>query len=181
MEQVWEIFSAQLYFVHFAFRAQVLAFVLMNNHFHMILLTPEANLSEIMAWFMRETSRELTRASGRINQCYGGRHFRSLIGSPLYYLHAYKYLYLNPVKAGLVGDVLSYRYSSIRGLLGLQKLEFPVAYDDTLFSDVDGCIRWLNRKPSEENWETVRKALRRKEFTLPMINRMPHPLEEDAL
>lgn len=181
MEQVWEIMSEQLYFISFGFGVEVHAFVLMNNHFHLLLSTPEANLSEAMSWFMRETSRALTRAGNRMNQTYGGRHFRCVVGSHHYYLNAYKYLYANPLKAGMCSNVTDYPYSSLRGLLGLDQLAFPVVEDLTLFSDLEGTLDWLNQVPSEENWEVVRRALRRKEFGLPQIDSRPHPLEVDTL
>lgn len=171
----------QLYFVHHAFHVRIHAFVLMNNHFHLIISTPHANLSEAMAWFMRETSRSITRESNRINQTYGGRHFRNVISTTHYYLNAYKYLYYNPVRAGLCGNPLDYPYSTLPGLLGHQRLTIPVYEDSTLFSDIDGTLAWLNRKPKEEDWIAVRRALHRRSFGFPSSNSRRHKLETDTL
>ncbi len=100
MPRVWDIMSDHLYFMNRAFDVRILAFVLMNNHFHLLVRTPQANLPEAMAWFMRESSRALTRAGNRTNQTYGGRFFRSLIGTNHYYLHAYKYSLRKSGKGG---------------------------------------------------------------------------------
>jgi REP element-mobilizing transposase RayT len=178
---VWKILSEQLYFLYYSFDVHILAFVLMNNHFHLMVQTPKSNLSDAMAWFMRESSRELVRLGNRINQTYGGPHFRSVIRSSHYYLHAYKYLYHNPIAANLCEDILEYPYSTLPGLLGRTPLLIPVQEDHTLFNDVDGTLRWLNSKPDEENWKAVRKALRRSEFRIGRENNRPHPLETDAL
>lgn len=170
----------QLFFITHAFSVRVLAFVLMNNHFHLILHTPESNLDLAMGWFMRETSRSVTRTGSRINQTYGGRYFRSVLADERYFLNAYKYVYLNPVKAGLVDDILDYPFSSLPGLLGLRALHFPV-FDTALVHDPEGNLAWLRRIPESSNWESFRKALRRKVCQLPKVNKEPHPLESELL
>jgi len=181
MIDVWEIFSEQLHFIRHAYNIRILAFVLMNNHYHLLVRTPDANLAEGMGWFNRECSRTLTRHGNRINQTYGARYFRCLIATNHYYLNAYKYIYRNPVTAGVCDSVESYPFSSLNGLLGGSKLTIPIEEDLTLFDDVEGTLNWLNQAPSLENWEAVRKALRRREFRLGKVNRKPHPLEVDTL
>lgn len=181
IDEVWEIMSEQLFFVHHAYNARILAFILMSNHFHLMIQTPDENLNEIMSWFMRETSRALTKSSKRINQAYGARYFRSILNSHHYYLHSYKYLYANSVQAGLVARVEDYPFSSLPGLLGIKPLYFTVAEDATLFADVEGTLSWLNRPVSEDHWGSVKKALRKKQFKLPKPNRSPHALENDPL
>lgn len=167
MEQVWNIFSEQLFFLHYAFNIKIHAFVLMSNHYHLILKTPGNNLSDGMKYFLREVSRNITAESKRINQTFGGRYFRSQINSYHYYLHAYKYLYLNPVKAGLCDRVENYKYSTLNGVLGFNKMIIPIEEDPLIFSeDVNDTLNWLNEVPSEENWKTVGSALRRNIFKL---------------
>jgi putative transposase len=181
MPEVWQIMSEQLHFLTHAYSVKIHAFVLMNNHYHLLMSTPEANLSDAMEWFGRETSRQLVKQSSRLNQTYGGRFFRSILKSNLYYLHAYKYLYANPLKAGLVSRVEDYPYSTLRGLLGFERQIFPMAEDTTLFENVEGTLQWLNRPVTEKNWESVRRALRWSEFKFPKLNKKDHPLEFDAL
>jgi putative transposase len=181
MDFVWSTMCEQLYFIESAFEVRIHAFVLMSNHFHLAISTPYANLSEAMAWFMRETSRSLTRAGNRVNQTYGGRYFRTIIDSPLYWAHVYKYIYANPLRAGIVERAEDYKYSTLRGLLGLEPLWVPLAEDTTFFSDVNGTLDWINHPVSAENWEAVRKAMRKKQFRFGKVDRKPHPLETDTL
>lgn len=166
LQNVWNIMSDQLYFVTHAYSARIHAFVLMQNHFHLLISTPEANLNQIMWNFMGETSRTLTRSSNRINQTYGARHSRSVIDSPHYFHHAYKYVYANPVRAGAAKTVESYRFSTLHGLLGKSPLTIPVVDDSILFSDVTQTMRWLNRPASQENWKLVQQAIRKTKFRL---------------
>jgi REP element-mobilizing transposase RayT len=183
MQTVWRIFSEQLTFANWGYGAEIHAFTLMNNHFHLLISTPDANLDEIMAFFMRETTRSLNKAAGVINQSYGGPHFRCLVETPLYYLHCYKYIYANPVMAGMVKRVEEYTCSSLHFLLGQSLASFPVAEDITLFSDVEGTLQWLNKRPSDESWESIRNAISRSRFRLAKINygRNQNPLEKAKL
>jgi putative transposase len=97
MPEAWELFSDYLYFINKNFGIRIHSFVLMPNHFHMIARDPELNLSSAMNYFMRETSKLMASESRTINRVWGAPFHSSLIDSPLYYLHAYKYVYRNPV------------------------------------------------------------------------------------
>jgi REP element-mobilizing transposase RayT len=167
MEVVWEIMARELTFLTYAYDFKIHSFVLMTNHFHLLASTPSANLSAAMQNFMGKTSRQLAAAGNRINQTYGGRHFRSVIQGERYFSHAYKYVYANPVKAGLASKVEEYKYSTLNGLLGFEKLIIPVVEDTLLFNSIDDTLRWLNSKPKENDWEFVRKAMRKRSFKLP--------------
>jgi putative transposase len=183
MEQVWNVMERHLYFAAHAFELRILAFVLMSNHFHLLVMALKQNLSEAMGFFLRETSRELTYSSSRINQTYGGRFFRSSIRTHHYFLNCYKYVYRNPVQAGISTDVQAYRWSTLPGLLGESHLQIPVFEDTTLFSDIPGTLQWLNARPKDEHWMTIEKALRRRVFTLPKDpnTKKAHALEVDLL
>ena len=52
-------------------------------------------------------------------------------------------------------------------LLGKSKAAFPLVEDDTLFSDVEGTLDWLNYKPEAEHWDVVGRAMLKSEFKLP--------------
>ncbi len=182
LDEVWNIMCRQLTYLCWAYDLKIHAFVLMKNHFHLLATTPHANLSEIMANFMKETSRVINETSGRINQAYGARHSRSVIPSQRYYLHAYKYVYRNPVAAGAVDLCENYPYSTLNGLLGFSRLEVPVCEDTLLFDDVLGTLDWLNTDPEKELWQMVGVAMRKKTFQLPKSDsHRRHRLEFDAL
>src|SRR5207245_2578238 len=140
--------------------------------------TPDSNLDLAMKWFMRETSRSLTKEGNRSNQTYSGRFFRSILGTDLYFRHAYKYVYLNPVRAGLVDNVLDYPFSTLPAVLGLRPLPFAV-HDELLVEDTENTLAWLAQIPERKNWDSVQKALRRRVFQLGKVNTKPHPLETE--
>jgi putative transposase len=127
---------------------------------------------------MRETAREINRASGVINQLWGARYFRSELNSENYYNIAYKYVYRNPVRAGLTTRTEEYLYSSLPGKLG-KSIQTIEVIDDQLVDNPQGTLRWLNLSPKETYDDAIRRALRRTLFKIPMIDGRPHPLESE--
>ncbi|WP_413613488.1 transposase [Bdellovibrio sp. HCB-110] len=183
MEEVWTIMSNYLYFIHCAYKAEIHAFVLMSNHFHLIIRFPENNMSEAMNYFMRETSRVISRGAGRINQTYGSRYFRSVIGKPIYLEHVYKYLYRNPVEAGICRKVEDYPYSTLQIRLGIRNGVIPLIRDPLLEETPDATLQWLNTKPSEKDQEEITRGLQRPQFGLTIRDKgtFVHHLEIDRL
>ncbi len=161
MSTVWNIFCEELCLVNKSHSLKIHSFVLMNNHFHLIASTPLANISKCMLQFMSNTSRRLTEKGNRINQTFGGRYYKSILQKHNYYLHAYKYNYLNPVSAKIVNSVEDYEFSTLHGLIGRKRLIIPLEEDITLFSSFDETLRWLNKQPEEKRKEAVRYALKR--------------------
>lgn len=164
LEDVWSIMQNQLFALHHFFNVHIHSFVLMPNHFHMLALWLENNMSESMQYFMGQTSRTISGQARRINQTYGARYHSSRIDSLHYYYQAYKYVYYNPVKAGLSLTPQDYPYSTLPGLIGKRKMHIPLESDELLFSDFEGTMRWLNMAPTENNLQSVKKALKRRVF-----------------
>jgi putative transposase len=166
IQEVWDIMSEQLFFCSHAFSADIKAFVLMSNHFHLILQTPKCNVSEFMAYFMRETSRSITKSTERINQTYGLRHFKCVLRGEFSYQNAIKYLYNNPVKAGICERPEQYPFSTLSGLMGFHRMIIPVKDDLLLLENLEETLEWLNTPIDENDWKAVRAALRKREFKL---------------
>lgn len=168
-----------LFFMRHGFNTRIYSFVLMSNHFHLLMSTPAANVSEAMCYFMKESSRELTSLGNRINQTYGGRYHWCIIQKEMHLEHVYKYIYRNPVVSGLCEKVEDYPYSTLGGLLGIKPLWIPVEEDIKLFGNVRATLDWLNTPSPAENWKTVGVAMSRSRFWLPMAKPgKPHGLEE---
>lgn len=145
----------------------------------MIVSTPEANAAAGMNYFQRETSKCIGKMSGRINQTYGGPYHWSLLTSYRYNLYAYKYVYRNPVDAGICSDVLAYPYSTLHSLTGQSHALIPTLEDEELFTNTKNHLEWLNKSyPSEELRNEIKKALRYKVFHFPkQKSREPHALD----
>jgi len=165
----WEIFENQLAKITKEYQAKILSFVLMSNHFHLLLWTPQANIDAMMNYFLREVSRTMGKKTGRINHIFGGRYKWCLIERNSYLAHAYRYVYRNPVAAGLVGRVERYSYSTVQELLGKRTSPYRI-YDgeNEINSYIPECIeervRWLNTSFQPKEEDLIRRALRRAKF-----------------
>jgi len=85
---------------------QVHAYCLMNNHFHLVVETPEANLVAGMRWFLSTYTARFNRRHKLFGHLFSGR-YKSLIvdGSGSGYLRTVcDYVHLNPVRAKLLSS-----------------------------------------------------------------------------
>jgi putative transposase len=167
LETAWDIFTDYLYLLNFQYGIRIHSFVMMSNHFHMICRDPNLNLSKAMAVFMRETSKEMARLSGRINRIWGDRFDSTVMGDPRYFLNAYKYDYRNPVTAKICSKVEEYPWSTIQILLGQKNGAIPLEYDETLFSGIEYTLDWLNESYDEIESTSIKTALSKKVFKFP--------------
>jgi putative transposase len=88
------------------------ALCLMPNHVHMLLEPQERNLAEAMRSVFSRYAAKFNRKYERRGHLFGGPYRQSVCLDSTYLLTASVYIHLNPVRAGLVDDVNSYRWSS---------------------------------------------------------------------
>jgi putative transposase len=95
------------------YECQIHAYVLMINHTH-LLVTPgsERSLPRVMQAMGRGYVQALNKKYGRTGTLWQGRYKASLVQDDGYLLTCYKYIELNPVRAGLVSAPGDYPYSS---------------------------------------------------------------------
>jgi REP element-mobilizing transposase RayT len=98
----------------------VTAWVLMTNHFHLVLQTPEPNLSQGMHWLNSSYVNWFNRAHKRSGHLFQGRFKAILIDSESYFADALRYVVLNPVHAKMCERPEEYRWSSYRATAGLE-------------------------------------------------------------
>ena len=91
------------------------AFVLMNNHEHLFVETPEANLAAGMQFLNGAYTSYFNRRHRRAGHLFQGRYKAQLVEEEGYYLEVSRYLHLNPVRAGCVERPQQYRWSSYAG------------------------------------------------------------------
>jgi len=89
------------------------AYVLMTNHAH-LLATPQHQVSipKMMQSIGRKYVQYFNRSYRRTGTLWEGRYRSTVIDSEKYLLSCYRYIELNPVRAGMVGDPIDYVWSS---------------------------------------------------------------------
>lgn len=163
-QELWELSTDLLSFTARAFHLEVQSYVLMSNHYHLLVSAPERNLPEAMNYLQREFSRSVGRETHRINHLFGGPFFASYIDDWRYLHAAYKYIYRNPVEAKLAYGVDLYPFNTLNILLGEQRNPLTVIDPLDLHENPDGVLRWLNHDFEKEQRECIRKGLRHPKF-----------------
>lgn len=179
-DELWSYACDLLLFCTYVFKIEIHSFVLMNNHYHMIVRTPDANIDKFMFYFNRELSREIGRLNGSINHRFGSRYSASVISDVRYYHNAYKYVYRNPVEAGACQKVEDYKYSSLNFPLGNEIYRFPI-FDSYFDSIIDTWPRldWLNSTYAQQEFLQIKRALKKQHFTLSASPAAPEKKERE--
>ena len=111
-------------------KVAVNAYVLLDNHFHMLLTPPS---DEAMSLMMQSVGRTYVRYFNnrhkRSGTLWEGRYKSSLLDSEAYLLTCMAYIDLNPVRAGVAESADAFNWSSYKHLIGqkIDKLVTPHA------------------------------------------------------
>jgi putative transposase len=108
------------------------AYCLMTNHYHLLIETPDGNLSK----GMRQLNGVYTQASNRRHSQSGhlfqGRYKAILVNADAYLLELTRYIVLNPVRAGMVDMPNEWEWSSFRAMIGEAPVPDWLAVDGLL-------------------------------------------------
>lgn len=99
--------------------AQVLAYCLMGNHFHLVLHTRQPNLARSMRQLNGVYTQAFNRFHGLVGHLFQGRFKAILVDRDSYLVALCRYVERNPVAAGLVAMPGDWAWSSCRAHLGL--------------------------------------------------------------
>jgi len=94
------------------FEVEIFAYVLMNNHYHLLLKTRRANLSKAMQWFGTTYTRRFNNRHKRTGHLFQGRFKSIIIENDAYLMQLSCYIHRNPLRAGIVKRLADYRWSS---------------------------------------------------------------------
>lgn len=147
---------------------RVHTWVLMGNHYHLFIETPEANLVAGMSWLQNTVTRRHNIRHMAWGRLFGDRYKAVLVdGADSYHYRTLAdYIHLNPVRARLVlprkgQSILDYPWSSVAGGWamppgkrpkwlaaeeGLKRFDLP----DTV-TGRRGCVERLDRRAVEED------------------------------
>ena len=125
------------------YSVRLYSFVLMTNHFHLLVETPRGNLSEFMRHFNITYTSAFTRRHQRVGHLYQGRYKSVLVDGDAYLSMVSSYIHLNPLKVGAirrkpVKDQLQYlweyKWSSLPGYVSIGQrinfVDYPVILEE---------------------------------------------------
>lgn len=97
------------------FRWRLFAYALLDNHFHLFVQTPEANLAEGMHHLNVAYAGYYNARHQRVGHLFQGRYKGVLVEDEGYWLELSRYVHLNPVRAGAVDRPEAWSWSSYVG------------------------------------------------------------------
>ncbi|MCK4839127.1 MAG: transposase [Desulfobulbaceae bacterium] len=97
------------------FNLKVSAYCLMSNHYHLLIHTPDGNLSRCMRHVNGVYTQRYNRAHKKDGQLFRGRFKAVVVDSDNYLLEVLRYIHNNPVRARIVENVSDFIWSSHKG------------------------------------------------------------------
>jgi len=97
------------------------AYCLMNNHYHLVIETPDGNLSKGMRQLNSVYTMRFNRRHGSVGHVFQGRYKAILIQKESHLLEVCRYVVLNPVRAKVVRIPERWRWSSYRATGGIER------------------------------------------------------------
>lgn len=128
------------------------AFVLMDNHFHLLLQTPYGNLCKAMHYLNSSYANWFKAKYGMVGSVFQGRYKSVLVDKDDYLLTLSAYIHLNPVRAGIVDYPENYKYSSCSGYF-TEKFDNELIFGEDILQALSGSLKkykdfvkeWMNK------------------------------------
>ena len=90
----------------------LLGYVIMDNHYHLIIETKEMPLNKIMQKVNNSYSKNYNKRHNRRDHVFGGRYKSILVNDDKYLLTLLRYIHANPVRAKICQNMADYGWSS---------------------------------------------------------------------
>jgi putative transposase len=140
--------------------AKISQFVLMANHYHLLIRTPNNDIDQFMYHFNKTFSDLLRIASNKENRMFGSNYKWSLIKNHRYFHNVFRYIYQNPLRAGITEQCENYPYSTLH--YTSNNIETP--FDFTKLDQLESNLSFINEKLDFEKSNQIKKGLRKSIF-----------------
>ena len=97
------------------------AYCLMDNHYHLLIETPDSNLGKGMRQLNGVYTQTTNRTHGKAGHVFQGRYKAILVQKESYLLELARYIVLNPVRARMVRMARDWPWSSYRDTAGYRE------------------------------------------------------------
>ena len=127
-----ELFLSILFHVIQRFHWLCHAYCLMGNHYHLVIETPDGNLSKGMRQLNGVYTQAFNRRHHRVGHLFQGRFTGILVQKDSHFLEVCRYVVLNPVGAKMVKHPREWAWSSYRGTAGQASIHPCLAIEEVL-------------------------------------------------
>ena len=114
------------------FKFQIHAYCLLDTHYHLLVSTPQGNLSQGIRHLNGVYTQRYNRSQHTDGPLFRGRFKAIIVDADQYLLQLSRYIHLNPVEAGLKKRLEAYRWSSYRAYIGQDRPPNWLCLQETL-------------------------------------------------
>ncbi len=111
------------------YNVTLLHVVIMSNHYHIILKINEKNLHRFFQFVNSRIAIGHNRLTGRSGHLWGDRYKSTIISTDEHYIQCVKYIYNNPIRAGLVSHPKDFENSTFHFHAFGKKIDIQVVED----------------------------------------------------
>ena len=137
--------------------ADLLAYCLMPNHYHLIVKIINGRFSSAMQRMAVSYVLGYNKVYNQNGHLFQGVFQRKQVNDLNYLLHLSRYIHLNPVKAKLVNQPEDWEYSSYQGYIGISKPDIfdPLPILDMIYDQPQGDLRMKQQNYQEfiQEWD----------------------------
>jgi len=108
------------------------AYCLMNNHYHLVIETPDGNLSKGMRQLNGVYTQAFNKRHSRVGHVFRGRFKAILVQKDSHFLEVCRYVVLNPVRAKTISHPRQWKWSSYRATAGMVQAHGCLTVDEIL-------------------------------------------------
>lgn len=108
------------------------AYCLMDNRYHLVVETPDGNLSKGMRQLNGVYTQAYNKRHGQVGHLFQGRFKAILVQKDSHFLEVSRYVVLNPVGAKIISDPRQYKWSSYRATVGMAQAHPCLTPDEIL-------------------------------------------------
>lgn len=159
LREVWKMVQESFSEAFSIHPIELISFVLMGNHYHMLLVTPDGNLDAFIYEFNKRLALKIKKQTGQSSRIFGGRYKWCLIESQRYLSNCYRYIYQNPLRARLVKKCEEYEFSTLYCILG--KSSFPIPLHDRYGFKDEYALLWINEAIKDDDLRALKTKLNR--------------------
>ncbi|MCD6579062.1 transposase [bacterium] len=128
--EIVRVFVKYLYEAANYFNVDIIFWMCMQNHFHIILRINNENLSEFIQRYATKFARYINKKFNRKGPVFESRHKTKLIDTDEYFMTVLGYIILNPIKSGIVNDIFKYKWSNLDEIINENdNKNYSIIYD----------------------------------------------------
>jgi REP element-mobilizing transposase RayT len=116
---------------------KISAYCLMSNHYHLLVHTPDGNISRCMRHINGVYTQRFNRYHKKDGQLFRGRYKAVLVDADSHLLEVLRYIHRNPLRAGISKELNDFAWSSHPGYISKAK-KWEWLHKDFLLSMLSG-------------------------------------------